>query len=251
MVPVFGSDDCGLDLPVLIGKFFMVAETLTPNLTVVASPIMPLRLVSTTPTQSYTDGNDSLTGTSVQDTLLGGNGSDTLNGGDSDDVLFGNLNTDYLIGGAGDDILYGGQNDGPAGSDGISRTGIDTLSGGQGADTLFGNHGSDVLYGDENGDQLYGGKDDDTLFGGDGGDTLFGDLGNDVLYGDSTTTASEVSADWLYGGDGTDMAVYAGNRATYTLELLSDGGIYVNRTDVLYGIEYLRFADMTLAATAI
>ena len=229
----------------------MALQTAISSLIVPAAPIMPLRLVSTQPTQPYTDGNDSLTGTALTDTLVGGNGSDTLIGNDSDDVLFGNLNTDYLVGGAGDDILWGGQNDGPAGSDGISRSGIDTLSGGPGADTLFGNHGNDILYGDENGDQLYGGKDDDTLYGGDGVDTLFGDLGNDVLHGDGTSQASETASDWLYGGDGIDTAVYAGNRASYTLELLGDGGVYVNRTDVLYSIEYLRFADMTLAVSAL
>ena len=67
------------------------------------------------------DGNDTLNGGLLADTLDGGAGDDTLNG---------NAGADSLIGGAGNDTLSGGD-------------GADTLQGGAGNDSLDGGTGND------------------------------------------------------------------------------------------------------------
>lgn len=75
-----------------------------------------------------------------------------------------------------------------------------------------------------------------------GVDVLFGGRGNDKLNGLG-------SGDVLNGGDGIDIAIYAGNKSNYTVKvspvfaLMSD----VEGTDILYGIERLSFADGKVA----
>jgi len=51
------------------------------------------------------NGNDVLNGLGGNDTLNGGYGNDTLNGGDGDDLLIGGLGFDLLSGGAGNDVF--------------------------------------------------------------------------------------------------------------------------------------------------
>jgi Ca2+-binding RTX toxin-like protein len=53
-------------------------------------------------------GNDTLTGSSLDDELHGFAGNDTLKGGGADDVLTGGSGMDTLDGGAGADLLFGG-----------------------------------------------------------------------------------------------------------------------------------------------
>jgi Ca2+-binding RTX toxin-like protein len=103
-----------------------------------------------------TDGNDALTGTTVDENIVGGLGNDTLNGGAGEDVLTGAAGNDLLNGDAGDDFLRGG-------------TGIDSLDGGA---------GNDRLEGDEGADTLDGGAGNDVLVGGEGNDNF---LFNDTL----------------------------------------------------------------------
>lgn len=85
----------------------------------------------------------------------------------------------------------------------------------------------------------------DVMSAGAGNDTLFGFAGDDALRGDG-------GDDRLDGGAGSgDVAVYAGNRADYSLALDIEGrGIVTDLragapdgTDTLQGIERLRFAD--------
>ena len=68
------------------------------------------------------DGNDTLTGGSVDD---------VINGGAGNDVLYGNNGNDTLDGGTGDNTLDGGNGD-------------DTLIGGTGNDFLIGSNGNDT-----------------------------------------------------------------------------------------------------------
>jgi Ca2+-binding RTX toxin-like protein len=80
-------------------------------------------------------GSDSITGSSLDDTLIGGDtsaadGLDTLDGGEGNDSLFGGYHHDSLLGGAGNDTLDGGSHN-------------DTLIGGEGADSLTGGTGND------------------------------------------------------------------------------------------------------------
>jgi len=108
--------------------------------------------------QQSTDGNDSLYGYAVADTLSGGAGND---------ILYSYSGNDLLDGGVGNDTLYGGNGD-------------DTLSGGVGNDYLNGEAGNDLLQGDEDNDTLYGSTGNDTLIGGIGNDYLSGDAGSDT-----------------------------------------------------------------------
>ena len=89
-----------------------------------------------------------------------------------------------------------------------------------------------TLNGDAGADRLTGGFGDDTLNGGTGNDTLAGAGGTDTIDG----------------GDGVDTAVYAGNRADYTIT--SENGVttittvgQAEGTDRLTNVERLQFAD--------
>ncbi|MGV2390509.1 MAG UNVERIFIED_CONTAM: hypothetical protein LVR29_26595 [Microcystis novacekii LVE1205-3] len=77
------------------------------------------------------NGNDSLTGGSLADTIYGGDdndnffglgGDDVLNGGTGDDFFDGGSGNDYAFGNIGNDTLFGGSGndffDGGAGADG-------------------------------------------------------------------------------------------------------------------------------------
>ncbi|HYD23824.1 MAG TPA: Ig-like domain-containing protein [Croceibacterium sp.] len=77
--------------------------------------------------------NDTIYGTSGNDTLSGGNGVDTIHGGDGDDIISGGNGVDTLFGDAGNDKLYG-------------DNGADNLTGGAGDDLLDGLNGFDVAY---------------------------------------------------------------------------------------------------------
>lgn len=138
-------------------------------------------------------GNDFLDGGAGNDTLIGGNGTDTLLGGDDDDLLIGNFGSDTLNGGVGDDRIFAGFGDDVL----IGGDGRDILRGGSGTDTLLGGQGTDEMRGGLGNDTLSGGLGIDFLYGGGDNDTLFGEESDDTLYGDA-------GADSLDGGDGDD-----------------------------------------------
>jgi hypothetical protein len=196
--------------------------------------------------------SDTLIGLDGNDTILGGNGSDFLDGGNGNDTLDGGDGADLLVGGAGNDHIEGGN-------------GPDTFIGGDGQDTMIGGAGSDTLdYGAEGGgsgayvkllgrpplypdligsdgnamevdtafdtfgeldevpaipnvigtaqpDIIYGGNHDNNLRGGAGNDQLLGGGRNDTIDGE----------------EGTDTAIYRGNRADYTAVANSDGSITI------------------------
>lgn len=100
-------------------------------------------------------GNDTLTGSGNDDTLDGGLGNDrltasgtgaALSGGAGDDVLLGLGKDVWISGGEGDDFAHlgpwNGIADGGAGNDTLeavmTKTGVQTLTGGEGADTFSG-----------------------------------------------------------------------------------------------------------------
>jgi hypothetical protein len=69
------------------------------------------------------EGDDTIYGTGLVETLDGGMGADSLYGMAGNDLLFGGAGSDYLDGGAGADTLNG-------------EDGADTLRGGDGVDQL-------------------------------------------------------------------------------------------------------------------
>ena len=159
--------------------------------------------------------NDTLTGSTRDDTLwgLGGNdtldgstGSDTLWGGDGDDTLRGSTGNDTLDGGTGNDVLDGG-------------TGNDVLDGGAGNDTLDGGTGNDVLRGGAGNDVLIGGTGDDVLDGGIGNDVMTGGTGADIFrFADLGGT--DTIADFRRGQDRIDLsgldAITGGSRDAFS-----------------------------------
>jgi Ca2+-binding RTX toxin-like protein len=169
-------------------------------------------------------GNDSITGTSANesingnagnDTLIGADGDDSLNGGAGNDSLAGGEGNNALIGLAGNDTLVSGSgNDSLDGGDGN-----DSLDGGDGNNKLLGGAGNDLLTSGAGNDSLDGGAGNDTLVGGDGADSLYGQAGNDSLSGGNgdDDLYGGVGTDSLDGGDGDDVLITIGGAANSTL----------------------------------
>lgn len=108
-----------------------------------------------------------------------------------------------LDGGDGNDIIFGSES-------GLSETGADLISGGEGHDILVGLSGDDTLMGEAGNDVLRGGAGHDILVGGSGQDVFDGGDGNDLIFGfaaDDLTGEGANSpedaddADYLYGGE--------------------------------------------------
>jgi Ca2+-binding RTX toxin-like protein len=91
--------------------------------------------------------------------LFGLEGDDSLQGSSADDSIFGDEGNDDLTGGDGNDKLFGGN-------------GKDVLQGGFGGDFLFGASGNDELYSGAGDDILTGGKGSDYFDCGEGYDTV-------------------------------------------------------------------------------
>ncbi|MGO4525212.1 hypothetical protein AB4097_10165 [Microvirga sp. 2MCAF35] len=182
--------------------------------------------------------------------------------------------------GAGEDIAFGG--DGAdsfflgmfiEGVESGSGQGTDFIDGGSGSDTLrfydsvtvdLRMKGSQLLKqgtwatlrGIEN---LAGGRFNDDFSGNDTQNVLSGNAGNDKLagYGDDDRLVGGIGNDVLSGGDGTDIAVFAASFSSYDIVRQADGSCTVTDrrrdsadnegTDTLTGIEYLQFADRTIA----
>jgi Ca2+-binding RTX toxin-like protein len=152
------------------------------------------------------DGNDTLTGDGSADTLNGGNGNDSLSGGSSSDTLIGGLGDDRLDGGGGNDTV-----DYSAAAGAVTiDLGLGTATG-DGNDTLIsienviGSGFSDSITGNTAINNLVGGGGDDTIHGGDGNDVLTGGAGIDQLFGDAGhDTLKWDSQDIFDGGSGFD-----------------------------------------------
>lgn len=134
-------------------------------------------------------GNDSLTGSTVANTIEGRAGADTISGGDGNDTLKGEDDNDTISGGNGNDTVVG-------------DVGNDTLGGDAGADTLDGGSGNDTVN---------GGDADDTMSGGVGTNTLNGGNGNDTM------KPANSYPDVLEGGAGVDTADYSATGSALTI----------------------------------
>ncbi len=92
---------------------------------------------------------------------------------------------------------------------------------------------------------------DDQITGSAFGDQVLGYSGNDHLTG-------AAGNDTLNGGDGTDIAVFVGARADYTVTQGANGSYIVadrvsgrDGSDTLLGIETLQFSDQSVALTSV
>ncbi len=221
-------------------------------------------------------GDDVITGSSLSpmsgfvtsDAIRGGTGNDSIYGLDGNDRLRGDENDDYLDGGNGSDTAeYHSSPDGVTvtlmtpgtpqftstsqGTDTLvnienlrGSTHNDVLTGDNNANSLRGNSGDDVLSGLGGNDSVRGEDGNDTLDGGIGNDRLEGGAGNDSLFGGDGN-------DSLIGGGGVDTAVFANPYASYTV--VTGGNVTISGgdgTDILQGITYAAFSDLTVIVGA-
>jgi len=170
------------------------------------------------------DGNDTLTASSGNDTLLGGAGDDVLFGGGGNDLIDGGEGNDTLsygdfysvaIGMTVDLRLTGPQAPRSPGEHPAQSAGQDTLIS---IENLNGTNAGDVFHGNDEANILRGGLNSnfystlpdgtqvpytvDYLYGHGGDDQLFGDWAAEQGEG----TVYETGVDWLYGGEGNDIA---------------------------------------------
>ncbi len=121
-------------------------------------------------------------------------------------------------------------------------SGNDTVSGSAMGEYLFGYAGDDTLSAKEGNDTLNGGDGKDWLIGDAGNDTLYGDAGNDGLIGGAGN-------DSIDGGVGIDIAVFNGNRSSYTVTRTGTGFTTSgpDGLDTLTNVERLQFFDKKFA----
>ncbi|HJR55402.1 MAG TPA: FG-GAP-like repeat-containing protein [Rhizomicrobium sp.] len=157
-------------------------------------------------------------------------------------VFYGFAGNDYLLGGTGNDIFVGGEDDDTldGGSDGTDAANYsDATEDGLVVDLTAGTSsggglGNDTLY---NIDQVYGSIYNDTLVGDAADNLLSGDDGNDVLYGHGATGLNV-----LLGGNGTDVAYYAGLETDYVApSIFGVTGGPESVSDILVDMERLKF----------
>lgn len=175
-------------------------------------------------TVSGGDGADSITGGGDGDSLLGDDGQDTLVGNDGDDTIFGGNGADSIAGGDGVDSLNG-------------NDGADTIRGDSGDDVINGEDGFDSLLGGDGNDAILGGAENDTVSGGDGDDTVSGNAGDDVITGEAGTDSlsGDDGADSLDGGDDNDSLNGGGGNDTVFGQDGNDNILGGVGNDLLFG----------------
>ena len=103
---------------------------------------------------------------------------------------------------------------------------------------MYGNWGNDTILGGDGNDRIDGGAGDDVLYTGSGNDYVQADYGNDTIYCGPGTNQVD-------GAAGTDTAVFAGNYASYALNLASGVTTVagIEGTSSLSNIERIKFND--------
>ncbi len=150
-------------------------------------------------------GNDSLTGSTLDEKLDGAGGNDTLDAGAGADTLVGGVGNDLILAGSGRDSVSAGD-------------GNDTISGGGGDDVLVGARGADVFtFGPSFGSDIVGdfrAGEDDIRFEGvaglgsydlvmaravqSGTNVIITDLSGDILQLNNVNKASLTAGDFLF-----------------------------------------------------
>ncbi|WP_187170358.1 Ig-like domain-containing protein [Salidesulfovibrio onnuriiensis] len=200
---------------------------------VVSTGSMTVDVKAATETEAVTveggEGNDVLMAGDFNDTLKGLGGNDYLEGGKGDDFLDGGLGGDKLQGGEGTDtVTY------KASDDGVQ---VDLFTGAATGGYAAGDTFVDV-------ENVIGSQFSDAIIGNDGANLLDGLSGDDTLLGG-------LGSDTLHGGQGMDTAVFRHIIADYAV--VRDGEVVTvehkisGDKDTLTGIEFLEFADTTVA----
>jgi Ca2+-binding RTX toxin-like protein len=154
-----------------------------------------------------TTGDETLTGTNLDNRIYAGSGNDTLIGSGANDTLIAGSGLDTLIGGLGNetfvvnntaDIVIAQAN---AASNTVltsvsyvAPANVQTLTGtGTGDITLTGNSLNDVITANSGNDLLIAGSGNDTLISGTGIDTLVGGPGNDTFVVNNASDVIQVA----------------------------------------------------------
>lgn len=219
-------------------------------------------------------GDDVAYGGAGDDHLYGGSGDDALYGNDGVDALYGGDGDDQLDGGVGDDALRGGEGadmfvfspgadtikDFDKADDGLDFMGSETVSSLD--DLTFTSTNDGVTITDEAGNSLLlwgvasidgvdmqfrSGVDEpvepEGIYGGDGA-FLIGTREDDVFINTEGTQ-------YMFGREGSDVAVFQGNAADYTVSKFGNDGVLKIETDagfdVFFGLETFRFDDGDVA----
>ena len=164
--------------------------------------------------------NDTIIGTSGDDTITTGEGNDSVRGEAGNDFIDTsnyvdpgydaqywpyyladpdpNDDKDTVFGGDGDDTIYTGDD-------------ADYISGGEGADYIDAGIDNDRVFGDGGNDVIIGWAGNDTIDGGTGDDTIYGDgtPDNPIPYEGTNSPGPDSEAnnnkDLIHGGDGNDV----------------------------------------------
>ena len=155
---------------------------------------------------------DTIYGSPLDDSIWPANGHDWVNAGDGNDTVEGGNQKDTIYGGDGNDFIHG-------------RGHNDLIYGGEGNDTIHGGNHTDIVYGEGGNDRLFSERNNDTLYGGEGNDYLDGKYGDCLLVGGP-------GDDTIWGGKGTDTAVFTGNRNNYTIQY-SKPEVQLSRNDII------------------
>lgn len=284
-VKINGGDPPGGPVACDDVEFLMVEGGPGPNV-IDLQAVVPAAFVALVGADVFgREGNDSVTGTGVHDSIAGDDGNDNLLGGPGDDVmtgdggndaldggpgadqlsgssLFGQIETatNTVVGGSGDDVLdpaaQTASANGGEGSDllvFVASTGADTLTATTEDGTLAAGSSSTSYQAIERfsigglggNDVISTGSGNDFLFGGDGDDTLNAGGGNDQLFGGFGIDAAN-------GQDGSDTLQFVGTFGNDTLTLtppngtLSAGSSTTNYTGIENGYLDGFFGDDTL-----
>jgi Ca2+-binding RTX toxin-like protein len=191
-----------------------------------------------------TDGDDTATGTALDDLIFAGRGDDEVKALGGDDCVDADAGDDIVRGGPGNDFLPGG-----TGNDRIAgRTGNDRIAGGSGRDRLRGGSGRDRLSGGGAADRISGRSGRDRISGGGGRDRISGGGSADRAKGGSgrDRIAGGAGADRLSGGRGDDrIRGGAGNNRVSAGpgdDRISNRGDGESRVDCGVGVDRV-FAD--------
>jgi Ca2+-binding RTX toxin-like protein len=119
----------------------------------------------------FSDGGQTINGTSGDDVILAGEGADFIDGKGGSDRICAGPGWDVAQGGTKQDKIKGG----PGRDDlsGRSTADSDHCCLNDGDDILLGNSGRDHFNGGSGDDDINGGKDNDIAFGGPGNDTCY------------------------------------------------------------------------------
>jgi Ca2+-binding RTX toxin-like protein len=189
-------------------------------------------------------------GNSLNNSLTGNSGNNILDGGTGDDTFVGSNGLDtYFVDSANDSITETS----PGGIDQVNSTAtsfdmsakagfVENMRLFSGAITGIGNILANKIFGNGNANTLDGGDGNDTLTdllggddilkGGAGADLIIGGGGADKLIGGTSETASDSSADNLFGGSGND-SYYVTDTSDIVNEL-ANNGIDLIQTTISY-----------------